>query len=112
MPARPEPGFFVAGKTGTAHKVKPTGGYEEKKYTAWFAGYAPASNPQVVAVILVDDPSAGLYKGGAVAGPIFSRIMSGVVRVLGTPPDNLQPAATIAESAILKNNALSRKGPV
>lgn len=101
------PGFHVAGKTGTAHKVKPTGGYEEKKYTAWFAGYAPASNPQVVAVIIVDDPSAGLYKGGAVAGPIFSRVMSGVMRVLGAQPDNLQPVTKIAERALFIS-----KGPV
>jgi cell division protein FtsI (penicillin-binding protein 3) len=105
------PGFRVAGKTGTIHKISASGGYAEKNYAAWFAGYAPASNPQVVAVIIVDEPSNGLYKGGAVAAPIFARIMSGVVRVLGTVPDNLQPVTTIAENAVLRSTSFG-KGPV
>lgn len=71
------PGFEVAGKTGTARRTKPTGGYQEGHYTVSFAGMMPAENPAFVCVVVIDDPRppqlAHIY-GGNVAGPIFSRI--------------------------------------
>ncbi|OOV88430.1 peptidoglycan D,D-transpeptidase FtsI family protein [Oceanospirillum linum] len=81
------PGYRVAGKTGTVHKVGSTG--YEYEYMAVFAGIAPVSDPKVVAVIWVDSPSGREYHGGEVAAPIFSRIMGNALRYLNVPPDNI-----------------------
>jgi cell division protein FtsI (penicillin-binding protein 3) len=80
------PGFRVAGKTGT---VKKTGahGYEESQYLSLFAGMAPASKPRLVMVVMIDQPSAGEYYGGAVAAPVFSSVMEGALRFLNVAPD-------------------------
>lgn len=78
--------YRVAGKTGTAHKPV-AGGYSENSYVASFAGFAPASNPRLVMVIVVDDPTNGGYFGGQVAAPVFSRVMAGALRLLNIPPD-------------------------
>lgn len=82
-------GFDVAGKTGTAKKAV-GGGYSKDTYTAIFAGMAPAAAPQLVIVVMIDEPQAGKYYGGQVAAPVFSRIMSGALRQLNVPPDGLQ----------------------
>ncbi|MCU0805973.1 MAG: penicillin-binding transpeptidase domain-containing protein, partial [Burkholderiales bacterium] len=52
-----------------------------------FVGFAPASNPRLVIAVMLDEPSAGEYYGGAVAAPVFSQVMGGALRVLGVPPD-------------------------
>jgi len=80
------PGFRIAGKTGT---VKKTGarGYEESVYMSLFAGMAPASKPRLVMVVMIDEPSAGEYYGGAVAAPVFSSVMEGALRLLNIMPD-------------------------
>lgn len=80
------PGYRIAGKTGTVKKAGP-GGYKQKSYLALFAGMAPASDPQIVTVVIVDEPGAGEFYGGKVAAPIFSRVMDGALRLLGIPPD-------------------------
>jgi cell division protein FtsI (penicillin-binding protein 3) len=80
-------GYRVAGKTGTVHKSVP-GGYSRDKYLAVFAGMAPASDPRLVMVVMVDEPQ-GQYYGGQVAAPVFSRVMSGALRLLAIPPDKL-----------------------
>lgn len=82
------PGYSVAGKTGTVHKSS-KGGYEEDKYISVFAGMAPASDPQLVLVVMVDQPSSGMYFGGEVAAPIFSKIMGGALRILNISPDKV-----------------------
>ena len=82
------PGYSVAGKTGTVHKSS-KGGYEEDKYISVFAGMAPASDPQLVLVVMVDQPSNGVYFGGEVAAPIFSKIMGGALRILNISPDKV-----------------------
>jgi len=82
------PGYRVSGKTGTAWKAV-AGGYDTHRYTAIFAGLAPASNPRLAAVVLLDEPSAGKYYGGEVAAPVFAAVMSGSLRLLGVPPDDL-----------------------
>jgi len=90
------PGFRVAGKTGTAKKSG-IGGYSEDKYIAVFAGIAPVTKPKLVVIVVIDEPRAGFYYGGEVAAPVFAGVVSGALRLLGVPPDNLQkPALHIA----------------
>jgi len=88
------PGFRVAGKTGT---VKKTGanGYEKASYLSVFAGMAPASKPKLVMVVMIDEPSAGEYYGGAVAAPVFSSVMEGALRLLNIEPDKDEGPALI-----------------
>ena len=81
-------GYHIAGKTGTVHKTSESG-YEEDRYTSLFAGFAPATEPRLVLVVVIDDPGAGQYFGGQVAAPVFSRVMQGALRILNIPPDNL-----------------------
>ncbi len=81
-------GYHVAGKTGTVHKTSESG-YEENRYTSLFAGFAPATEPRLVLVVVIDDPGAGQYFGGQVAAPVFSRVMQGALRIMNIPPDNL-----------------------
>lgn len=79
-------GYSAAGKTGTVKKAG-AGGYIEKSYFSVFAGMAPAKNPRLIVVVMVDEPSAGQYYGGIVSAPVFSKVMAGALRVLGVAPD-------------------------
>lgn len=79
-------GYRVAGKTGTAKKAG-AHGYSGNGYFALFAGLAPASDPRLIIVVMVDEPSAGQYYGGLVAAPVFSKVMGGALRLLGVTPD-------------------------
>lgn len=78
-------GYRVAGKTGTAHKEE-NGAYAKDKYVASFVGLAPASNPRLIVAVMIDEPE-GLYYGGLVAAPVFSKVMGGALRMLSVPPD-------------------------
>ncbi len=80
-------GYRVGGKTGTAHKVGSVG-YEDANYTAVFAGVAPISDPDLVLVVVVDDPQGQEYYGGEVAAPVFSRIMGQALRLRQVAPDD------------------------
>jgi cell division protein FtsI (penicillin-binding protein 3) len=80
------PGYRVAGKTGTAKKTGADGQYEDR-YVAVFGGVAPASNPRLAAVVIIDDPTAGRYYGGDVAAPVFSAVIGGALRLMGVAPD-------------------------
>lgn len=91
------PGFRVAGKTGTVKKTGASGGYAESLYLSLFAGMAPASKPKLVMVVLIDEPSAGEYYGGAVAAPVFSSVMEGALRLLNIPPDQEENAPLLAK---------------
>jgi cell division protein FtsI (penicillin-binding protein 3) len=82
------PGYRVAGKTGTVHKVG-RGGYIDDQYVSTFAGIAPVSNPRLVTVVMIDNPKGQEYYGGEVAAPVFSRAVGGALRLLNVPPDNL-----------------------
>jgi cell division protein FtsI (penicillin-binding protein 3) len=86
------PGYRVAGKTGTVRKST-AGGYSEDRYVSVFAGMAPASNPRLVAVVVINEPDDGAYYGGEVAAPVFSRVVGGALRLLDVPPDNLDGPA-------------------
>jgi cell division protein FtsI/penicillin-binding protein 2 len=80
------PGYQVAGKTGTAQKPSPTGGYSPGKYVASFVGMVPASNPRLVILVAVDEPH-GLIWGGWVAAPAFQKIAQFDLQYLEVPPD-------------------------
>lgn len=79
-------GYSVAGKTGTVKKAG-AGGYVENSYFSVFAGMAPASNPRLIITVMIDEPSAGQYYGGIVSAPVFSKVMSGALRILEVAPD-------------------------
>ncbi|MGR9014085.1 MAG: peptidoglycan D,D-transpeptidase FtsI family protein [Gammaproteobacteria bacterium] len=79
-------GYSAAGKTGTVKKAG-AGGYVDKSYFSVFAGMAPAKNPRLIVVVMVDEPSTGQYYGGIVSAPVFSKVMAGALRVLEVAPD-------------------------
>ncbi len=82
--------YRVAGKTGTVHKTT-AGVYQGDKYTAMFVGLAPAINPKIIAVVVIDEPSGKEYYGGEVAAPVFSRVVAGALRLLNIPPNSVKP---------------------
>jgi cell division protein FtsI (penicillin-binding protein 3) len=92
-------GYEVAGKTGTAWKSI-AGGYSTDRFMAVFAGVVPASHPRLATVVVIDEPTGDLHQGGQVAAPVFSSVMSGALRLMDIPPDNLQnvPAATLVQA--------------
>jgi len=87
-------GYMVAGKTGTVHKVG-SSGYEDERYLSLFAGVAPADNPKIVTVVVVDEPGGREYYGGEVAAPIFSRVTQASLRLMNIPPTEYE-SGTIA----------------
>jgi cell division protein FtsI (penicillin-binding protein 3) len=78
--------YRVAGKTGTARKSN-RGGYADNRYTALFAGIAPASDPRLVMVVMIDEPAGEQYYGGQIAAPVFAEVIAGSLRLLRIPPD-------------------------
>lgn len=82
-------GYRIAIKTGTAKKVGPDGKYINK-YIAYAAGLAPASNPRFALVVVINDPQAGSYYGGAVSAPVFGAIMGSTLRTMNIEPDALE----------------------
>ncbi|WP_405502321.1 penicillin-binding protein 2 [Streptomyces niveus] len=79
------PGYRVAGKTGTANRVDPeTGRY--KGYTASFAGFAPADDPQITVYCAIQNPTKGSYFGGQICGPIYKEVMEFALKSLQVPP--------------------------
>lgn len=91
--------YRVAVKTGTAKKVE--NGVYVDKYIAYTAGVAPVSNPRYSLVVVINEPSAGEYFGGAVSAPVFSSIMGGVLRTMNIPPDGID--MSIADPRIVVN---------
>lgn len=80
------PGYRVAGKTGTAHKLI-DGRYAPDRFLSSFVGMAPASDPRLIIGVVIDEPSGGVYYGGSTAGPVFAQVMAATLRQLGLPPD-------------------------
>ena len=96
-------GYSVGGKTGTARKQE--GRSYTNKYRAWFVGLAPVGDPRIVVAVMVDEPSKGVYYGGAVAAPVFSQVVQQTLRMMNVAPDldvaaqiNARPAAAELES--------------
>ncbi|WP_294495927.1 penicillin-binding transpeptidase domain-containing protein [uncultured Ruminobacter sp.] len=83
------PGYRVGGKTGTA-KVAESGGYG-KYYMGSFVGIAPMSNPRFAMAVIINEPHAGKFYGGVVAGPVFSEVMQKTLELYNIPPDDLNP---------------------
>jgi cell division protein FtsI (penicillin-binding protein 3) len=80
-------GYSAAGKTGTAQKIDPkTRAYSSTKFVGSFVGFAPVSNPQVVIIVVIDEP-AGAYHGGDVAAPVFREIAEQILPGMGVMPD-------------------------
>ncbi|MDQ5816081.1 MAG: penicillin-binding protein 2 [Actinomycetota bacterium] len=91
------PGYAVAGKTGTAQKPLPGGGYGNS-YTASFAGFVPADNPALVVIVVLDNPTP--IWGGATAAPAFKAIAEPALQHLGIPPSgNAERVARELEAA-------------
>jgi len=85
-------GYRVAGKTGTVRKSA-SGSYAKDRHTALFTGFAPVSNPRLAAVVVINEPQGEKYYGGQVAAPLFSKVMSGALRLLNVLPDDLPPSS-------------------
>ena len=80
-------GYRIAGKTGTAQKIRPDGaGYMEGRYIASFCGFAPVEDPQIVVLVMIDDPGTGNFYGGQIAAPVAQRIFAQLLRHLKIEP--------------------------
>ncbi len=104
------PNYSVAGKTGTVHKFI-AGGYADERYLSIFSGMAPADEPQVVMVVMIDEPRNGEHFGGAVAAPVFSTVMAGAMRLLDIAPDRIN-AEQLVEHAAEDQSKISQAGEV
>ncbi|MEX1044047.1 MAG: penicillin-binding transpeptidase domain-containing protein, partial [Acidimicrobiia bacterium] len=80
------PGYRVGGKTGTANKLDPNGGYTDET-VASFVGMAPIDDPKVVIAVVIDDPAAEYRTGGSAAAPAFADVMEAALHALGVVPD-------------------------
>ena len=92
------PNYEVAGKTGTAHKAD-SAGYHRHEYVASFAGFAPASDPALITIVMVNDPRRNGYYGAEVAAPVFRRVMSAALRLLNIRPDAPPPQTPLLARA-------------
>ena len=106
IPKAQIPGYRVGGKSGTA-KVAVAGGYG-KDYMAWFAGFAPASNPRFVMVVVINEPKGDAYYGGAVATPPFAEAMGGVLQLFNIRPDAIPPEVPAKLARTEANNGAPR----
>ena len=100
-------GYRIAGKTGTAHKVR-NGEYADGVYLSSFVGFAPVSKPRYIIAVTIDEPSAGKHFGGDVSAPVFANVMSQALRLAGLVPDAFSfsreaaaPANPVATHAVV-----------
>ncbi|NNL57718.1 MAG: penicillin-binding protein 2 [Pseudomonadales bacterium] len=109
------PGYSVAGKTGTTHRVGRLG-YEENRYRATFAGMLPANAPRLVVAVTIDDPRGEKYFGGEIAAPVFARVMQAAVRQMNIAPDRPEQLdiryaqRPVAPSAALQTASAGKAG--
>ncbi len=82
-------GYSVGGKSGTAIKQvgKNYGTAGNRKYRGWFVGMAPIDRPRIIVAVMIDEPTAGQYYGGAVAAPVFSEVVQQTLRMMAVQPD-------------------------
>lgn len=100
-------GYRVAGKTGTSRKAI-AGGYGEE-YVNIFAGVAPVSDPKLVVVVLINEPSGDLYYAGDTAAPVFADIMQGALQILNVTPDAHHLPNMARVSKLAANQLLSEE---
>jgi cell division protein FtsI (penicillin-binding protein 3) len=98
------PGYSVAGKTGTAQKVDPSGRYSMVDHVASFVGYVPASRPALVILASLDSPKGEKNEGGDVAAPLFARVAERALRRLAVPPDD--PSRVLRAMALPEDGRL------
>jgi cell division protein FtsI (penicillin-binding protein 3) len=93
-------GYSVGGKSGTAYKQigKGYGSAGNRKYRGWFVGLAPVEKPRLIVAVMIDEPSAGQYYGGAVAAPVFSEVVQQTLRMMGVVPDMAVKPQIIAKT--------------
>ena len=96
--------YTAAGKTGTIHKVGKNG-YADNRYTSLFAGFAPADDPKIIAVVVVHEPSRGKYYGGEVAAPVFAKVVERSLQLLQVPPNAVpqQLSKNILKKRVIKS---------
>lgn len=100
-------GYRIAGKTGTAWKFA-SGGYSEDKYISIFAGLAPASDPRLATVVVIDEPGGKLYYGSDVAAPVFAGVMAESLRLLAVAPDAMPARDPDGALQAMANRATDR----
>ncbi len=104
-------GYKIAGKTGTAQKPGPHGGYAPGKYVGSFVGFVPADDPRLTVLVSIDEPK-GAYYGGTVAAPVVREIMRDSLQYLGIPPsepiDNDKGQNNTGESSQYLEESLNR----
>jgi len=100
-------GYRIAGKTGTAWKFA-SGGYSQDKYISIFAGLAPASDPRLATVVVIDEPGGEYYYGSDVAAPVFADVMSESLRLLAVPPDAMPARDPGSVMQAMSDQAVSR----
>ncbi|MDO8250161.1 MAG: penicillin-binding protein 2 [Rhodoferax sp.] len=93
-------GYSVGGKSGTAYKQvgKGYGSAGNRKYRGWFVGMAPIEKPRIIIGVMIDEPGAGQYFGGAVAAPVFSEVAQQTLRMMGVQPDMAVKPQIVAEA--------------
>ncbi|MBP7567953.1 MAG: penicillin-binding protein 2 [Burkholderiaceae bacterium] len=90
-------GYSVGGKSGTARKQEGKG-YASNKYRSWFVGMAPIEQPRIIVAVMIDEPGAGSFYGGTVAGPVFSEVVQQTLRMMGVQPDMAVKPQIVAEA--------------
>jgi membrane peptidoglycan carboxypeptidase len=100
-------GYTAAGKTGTAQKIDETGHYSKTKFVASFAGFAPASNPVIAIIVVIDEPT-GQHMGGEVAAPVFKKVAEPILRYMSVPPD----APSYAPQYTVKRESKPARAPI
>lgn len=111
------PGVDVIGKTGTAQKASPSGGYSQTKYVASFIGALMGIKPRLVIFVMLDEPAGKIRTGGKIAAPVFRKIGQGILALCGSKPseDDLILASSInglrKAGAPLLRSVPVRKGP-
>ncbi len=102
-------GYRIAGKTGTAQKPSRDGSYADDRFTAVFAGMAPADNPELVVVVVIDEPQKSIY-GGQVAAPVFRNIVATALPYLGiSPTQATAPEWDVMKTAVIDEAIASRQ---
>ncbi|MDN4545702.1 MULTISPECIES: penicillin-binding protein 2 [unclassified Pseudomonas] len=105
------PAYHVGGKSGTARKTSVgTKGYAENSYRSLFAGFGPMSDPRYAIVVVIDEPTKAGYYGGLVSAPVFSRVMSGTLRLMNVTPDNLPPTQQANATPVVPPKANGGRG--
>jgi cell division protein FtsI (penicillin-binding protein 3) len=105
------PAYHVGGKSGTARKTSVgTKGYAENSYRSLFAGFGPMSDPRYAIVVVIDEPTKAGYFGGLVSAPVFSRVMSGTLRLMNITPDNLPPTQQANATPVVPPKANGGRG--